>query len=300
MGVTPRARLSRSGGLEWLPPSSASSAQQPRWRRATTVDSASTEGLRGAAGAFCGSCPAPEKHRTASQDVATKGKKGTCRPQGLLPGEMGAPRALPRPPPAPALAQLLWGALSRFLVFWTFRLDPPNLPFLHPALRRLSRWGLGISIPGPRTGDPPRDLPTRHRVWFRPSPLHQTPLVQSPAAPEPDSPAGATRTSRAPEVASAQLPARRAGGGASYGDTVQSECNTRGFGGAGAAPPLACGFRPAATFDEGSRGVRALLGQSGAAEPRPPKVAAIPDPRKVWEKAASHKSRERKFCSESQ
>lgn len=89
-------------------------------------------------------------------------------------------------------------------------------------------------------------------------------------------------------------------GGASYGYAVQSECNTRGFGGADAAPPLGWGLLPIATFDEGLRGVRASLGQSGAAELGPPKVAAIPDPQKVWEKATSYKSRERKFFAGSQ
>ncbi len=49
-----------------------------------------------------------------------------------------------------------------------------------------------------------------------------------------------------------------------------------------------------------ARGVRASLGQSGAAQLRPPKVAASPHPRKPREKATSHKSRKRKFSPGSQ
>lgn len=123
--------------------------------------------------------------------------------------------------------------------FWTFTLDLPNLPFLHPALRRLSRWGLGISIPGPSTGDPPRDLPRSHRVWFGPSPLHQT-LVQNWTAshrprPSPDSRARATRTSRTPEVASASF--RLAEPGAvPVTETRSSQNATRGVSEAQAQP----------------------------------------------------------------
>lgn len=93
--------------------------------------------------------------------------------------------------------------------------------------------------------------------------------------------AGAARASRAPEARQLSFQSAELGGGVNWGYAAQSESNTRGFGGASAAPPLSWGLRPIATFDEGSRGVRACLGQSGVAEPRPPKVAAIPDPLKV-------------------
>ncbi|ELW68198.1 Protein disulfide-isomerase [Tupaia chinensis] len=62
----------------------------------------------------------------------------------------------------------------------------------------------------------------------------------------------------------APLPARVPGGGANYRVAVQSECNTRGFGGAGTAPPPGRGPRPTATFVAGTLRVRASMGQSGA------------------------------------
>lgn len=111
--------------------------------------------------------------------------------------------------------------------------------------------------------------------------------------------AGAARAARAQEVAS---PGFRAGprGRGQYGNAVQSECNTRGFGGAGVAPPRSPGLRPTATFDGEMRRVRASLGQSGAIGPGHGKAAAAPDVWKAWEKVASQKSRKRKFASASQ
>lgn len=108
-------------------------------------------------------------------------------------------------------------------------------------------------LPSPQGGRPPP-----------PRPLLLTPLgIGLPPAPLSAASAGTARTSRAPEVALPQLPARRAdvcgGNGVSYGQAVQSECNTRGFRGAGAAPPLSRELRPTATFDEGSRGACAPL-----------------------------------------
>jgi hypothetical protein len=105
-----------------------------------------------------------------------------------------------------------------------------------------------------------------------------------PATPSSSSRAGAARAARAPEVASLQFPIRANGGGASYGYAVQSECNTRGFGGAGVAPPPNRGHRSTATFHKGTRRVRAPLSQSGARESGQPKATTIPEPPKVWEK----------------
>ena len=115
----------------------------------------------------------------------------------------------------------------------------------------------------------------RERPDRPPRPQRRRPF-RSPAAT-----AGAARASRAPEARQLSFQPAELGGGVNWGYAVQSESNTRGFGGASAAPPLSWELRPTATFDEGSRVVRACLGQSGVAEPRPPKVAAIPDPLKV-------------------
>lgn len=147
------------------------------------------------------------------------------------------------------------------------QVDPPNVPFR--AGHRAEAWG--SQCPGPVPEALPASYPGPSAPGLGPQgsmgPRRERPGTRRR---NPNSQAGTSRASRAPEVASAQLPPREPGGGASYGYAVQSECNTRGFGGAGAAPPLGWGIRPIATFDEGSRGVRASLGQSGASEPEPP------------------------------
>lgn len=84
-----------------------------------------------------------------------------------------------------------------------------------------------------------------------------------------------------------------------YGDAVQSECNTRGFGGAGVAPPKGPGLHPTATFDEETRRVRASLGQSGATGPAVGSRGRSRRKEGVG-KVSSQKSRKRKFASASQ
>lgn len=121
----------------------------------------------------------------------------------------------------------------------------------------------------PRAGGPPPEFSWPHRVPPRTSPpaparclcasprrhrerpsRPQTPLGRRPSR-SPASPAGAARASRAPEVRQPGFRPAEPGGGASWGYAVQSECNTRGLGGAGVAPPPGWGLRPTATFDEG-------------------------------------------------
>lgn len=192
---------------------------------------------------------------------------GTCR---LEPYMRRAPRAPRRPAQPQHSVHLVSG--------------PPR------SLRPSSRWSLGSRFSGltavtlrPRLHGPiPSGLGPRRAP-------QQPPPGQEAHGPH------VRRKLRQPSFRPAEP-----GGGASYGYAVQSECNTRGFRGAGAAPPPGWGLRPTATFDGGSRGVHASHGQSGAAEPGLPKVAAIPDPRKVAGEVTSHKSRERKFSAGSQ
>lgn len=257
--------------------SSTSSARQRRWHGATPGRTARVRGL------FRGCCPAPEKHRTAGRDLATPGK-GQCRRCGLSLGR--APGSPPGPRPAPALTQRLratLGLLPRFgTCGWTRPASPASARLR--AGSRAEALGEGSApFPGPASVALPASFsgpiasflgPQRptDRPWPPLGPLAarrsrtQTPR-EAPHEPH------ARRKLRQPSF---RPESRR--GGASYGYAVQSECNTRGFRGADAAPPLDWGLLPTATFDEGSRGVRAPLGQSGAAELRPPKVAAIPDP----------------------
>lgn len=216
-------------------------------------------------------------------DLATPGK-GQCRRCGLSLGR--APGSPPGPRPAPALTQRLratLGLLPRFgTCGWTRPASPASARLR--AGSRAEALGEGSApFPGPASVALPASFsgpiasflgPQRptDRPWPPLGPLAarrsrtQTPR-EAPHEPH------ARRKLRQPSF---RPESRR--GGASYGYAVQSECNTRGFRGADAAPPLDWGLLPTATFDEGSRGVRAPLGQSGAAELRPPKVAAIPDP----------------------
>lgn len=141
------------------------------------------------------------------------------------------------------------------------RLQARGLP---PAGHVPASGPAGVPAPPPPLADPARPRPA-------PGPPARGPGPRPPR-PWPAASAGTARTSRAPEVALPQLPARRAGvcggSGVSYGQAVQSECNTRGFRGAGAAPPLSRELRPTATFDDGSRGACAPL--LANQEPRSP------------------------------
>lgn len=168
------------------------------------------------------------------------------------------------------------------------RLSSPILLTTRPVLvspPRLPRTVRTIPMPRPcrhASVSVSRDLAER----VGPGRLSHTEPTADPRLPTPPSTAAAARLTRAPEIASPQLPVRGPGGVA-VGYAVQSECNTRGFGGAAAAPPLDWELLPTATFDEGTRRVRASLGQSGGAEPGLPKGAAIPDPWKVQAKATN-------------
>lgn len=166
----------------------------------------------------------------------------------------------PGPRPAAALTQRQRGVLGLFPRFWTLRWIRPTSPFSAP-LRTGSRAEARGSLSIPRTSSrsPPRELSRPHRILPGPLTTHRLPLgaplpTSRPPLPKPDPgevrhEPHARRKLRQPRF----RPASREGG-ASYGYAVQSECNTRGFGGADAAPPLGWGLLPTATFDEGLRG----------------------------------------------
>lgn len=163
--------LSSRGG-SWGPPVAQSGSGAARGR-----------------GSFRGCYPAPEKHRAASWDLATKGK-GQCRRWGLSLGRVTA--RPPGPRPAPALTQRLRGALGLFPRFWTLRWIRPTSPFPAPLRAGSRAEGWGSQFPGPAPQPSPRAFPVpSHPSWALndpPAAAGSTPAHEPPSTPEPRPP----------------------------------------------------------------------------------------------------------------
>lgn len=192
------------------------------------------------------------------------------------------------PPPARGRLQPLRnvcaGPRVHFLVSEPLR-GPARPPLPRAAPRRLPRWGLGLSIAGtapaayPATPDPAESSrPNRTEPCRRCTDHTHAGSYVSPASGPRSRGAGLETNTRSSKNATRRV--------------SEAQAQLR--------PSAGGGLHPTATFDEGSHGVRASLGQSEAAEPGPPKVVAIPEPGRALEKATSHKSRGRKFSVGSQ